>query len=92
MYLGLFKRVPQPAICALCVRVLVRQVSSYFRLLSDANPWGLDQCTVVAVVVVVVWPRLTALGILVPSPGIQPTPPAVEAQSLTAGPPGKSPV
>ena len=93
VYLGLFKRVPQPAVCALCVRVLVKQVISYFWLPSYANPWDLDQCTVCCcVAVVVVWPRHMARGILVPLPGIQPMPPAVEAQSPTTGPPGKSPL
>ena len=28
------------------------------------------------------WPRLTACGVLVPQPGMEPTPPAVEAWSL----------
>ena len=28
------------------------------------------------------WPRSTACGILVPQPGIEPTPPAVEVQSV----------
>ena len=29
------------------------------------------------------WPRCVAYGVLVPQPGIKPTPPAVEAQALT---------
>ena len=36
------------------------------------------------------WPHYAACKILVPQPGIEPTPPAVEAQSLTGGPPGQS--
>ena len=32
----------------------------------------------------------TVCGILVPQPGVEPTPPAVEARSLNIGPPGKS--
>ena len=32
-----------------------------------------------------------ACGILVPQPGIEPTPPALEGGVLTTGPPGKSP-
>ena len=35
-------------------------------------------------------PHLEACGILVPQTGIEPALPAVEAQVLTAGPPGKS--
>ena len=31
-----------------------------------------------------------ACGILVPRPGIEPTPPAMGARSLNTGPPGKS--
>ena len=31
-----------------------------------------------------------ACGILVPWPGIRPTPPALESEVLTTGPPGKS--
>ena len=36
------------------------------------------------------WPHHTACGILVPRPGIEPAPPALEAWSLNTGPPGKS--
>ena len=32
-----------------------------------------------------------AYGILAPRPGIEPTPPALEGEVLTTGPPGKSP-
>ena len=32
-----------------------------------------------------------ACGILAPQPGIEPTPPALEGEVLTTGPPGKSP-
>ena len=32
-----------------------------------------------------------ACGILVPQPGVKPTPPALEGEVLTTGPPGKSP-
>ena len=39
---------------------------------------------------VCVWLRYVACGILVPLPGIELTPPAAEAQSLTAVPPAKS--
>ena len=38
------------------------------------------------------WPCPAACGILVPQPGIKPTPPALEAWVLTTGPPGKSPL
>ena len=31
-----------------------------------------------------------ACGILAPQPGIEPTPPALEGEVLTTGPPGKS--
>ena len=38
------------------------------------------------------WPRHTACEILIPWPGIEPVPPAVEAhRALTTGLPGKSP-
>ena len=37
------------------------------------------------------WPHCAACGILVPRPGIEPVPPAVERGVLTTGPPGKSP-
>lgn len=37
------------------------------------------------------WPQHTTCGILVPQPAMEPTPPAVEAQVSTTGPPGKSP-
>ena len=30
-------------------------------------------------------------GILAPQPGVEPTPPALEGEDLTTGPPGKSP-
>ena len=33
-----------------------------------------------------------AHGILAPRPGMEPTPPALEGEVLTAGPPGKSPM
>ena len=33
-----------------------------------------------------------ACGILAPRPGIEPTPPALEARVLTTGTPGKSPI
>ena len=33
-----------------------------------------------------------ACGILVPSPGIEPAPPALEGEALTTGPPAKSQV
>ena len=36
------------------------------------------------------WQRCAAWGILVPPPGIKPALPAVEARSLTTGPPGTS--
>ena len=36
------------------------------------------------------WPCHAACGILVPQPGIEPTPPALEAQSLNNWTPGKS--
>ena len=37
------------------------------------------------------WPfEHKACGILVPRPGIKPTPPALEGDALTTGPPGKS--
>ena len=36
------------------------------------------------------WPHRTTCGILVPQPGIEPTPPALEGGLLTTGPPGKS--
>ena len=41
-------------------------------------------------VCVCVWLPCTAYRILVPQPGIKPVPPALEVQSLTKGPPGKS--
>ena len=37
-----------------------------------------------------VWPHLMSRGILIPQPGIEPTPAAAEAQSPTTGLPGKS--
>ena len=36
------------------------------------------------------WPHYASCRILVPRPRIEPTPPAVEAQGLSTGPPGKS--
>ena len=36
------------------------------------------------------WPSSKAYGILVPQPEIKPALPALEAQSLNPGPPGKS--
>ena len=52
--------------------------------------------------VLVFWPRgmwnfseacgiLARRGILAPQPGIEPTPPALEGEVLTTGPPGKVP-
>ena len=32
-----------------------------------------------------------AYGVLAPQPGIKPSPPALEGEVLTTGPPGKSP-
>ena len=36
------------------------------------------------------WTRHVAYGILVLQPGVEPVPPALKAQTLTPGPPGKS--
>ena len=36
------------------------------------------------------WPHPMAYGILVPKPGVEPTPPALESSILTTGPPEKS--
>ena len=37
------------------------------------------------------WPSSEACGILIPQPGMEPAPPAMEAPALTTGQPGKSP-
>ena len=57
---------------------------------------ALGVCNVVVLVLIYVclfvcfWPHLAVLGILVPPPGVELMPLAVEAQVLTVGPPGKS--
>ena len=59
-------------------------------LLSSCGAWAPERVGSVVVARGLSCP--VACGIFVPSPGIEPTPPALEGRFLTTGPPGKSPI
>ena len=70
------------------------KVTVFFLVMRPFKVYSLSNFQIYNTVLLVClfWQCCAARGILVPWPGIKPKPPAVEAQSLTTGPPGESPV